>query len=217
MFDFGILINYRNQDFSPAAFFPEFAETNALPGAEVHASVGDGNTERASGKHGLEMGRHVVGAFGGMAVSRQVFGGKPVEKELDVVPDIRVEVFANGQSRRGVLNEQVEQSCFRQWFHLLFQNMGNQMYAFGKRRQMDGVLVGHVEGGYHLSPGNIRNCGGVMMRSKGIVYCVLRIAAGYSANARPVRKNPRLPGANGGFNLYINILGAFIPNPGPRV
>ena len=45
------------------------------------------------------------------------------------------------------------------------------------------------------------------MCCKGIVYRVLRMLAGYSVNVRPVRKNPCLPWANRGFNLYINILG----------
>jgi len=93
------------------------------------------------------MGRHVVGAFGSMTVRWQVFGCQTVEQVLDVVPYIRVEVFAQGYGRRGMLNEQVEQARSRQGFHPLFQNSGDEVDAFSEGGKLDEVLVGHDEEG----------------------------------------------------------------------
>jgi len=86
-----------------------FAEEDTLPGAEAEAAAGDGDGEATVGERSLDVGRHVVGAFDGVVVG-EVFGGDGVEGPMEVARDVGIGVLVEGEGRRRVQDEDVEQA-----------------------------------------------------------------------------------------------------------
>lgn len=86
---------------APASVFPD---VDALPGAEGEAAGVDGDGEGGGGEGGLDVGGHVVGAFGGVGVERIAFRHEAIEPGFEIAPRRWVGVLLNGQARGGVAN-----------------------------------------------------------------------------------------------------------------
>ena len=74
----------------------------------------DGNGDGAACQGGFDMCAHVVRAFEGMDEIGGAVGNQFIEEGLEVMPYVGVGVFVEGERRRGVLQEEVEQARFGQ-------------------------------------------------------------------------------------------------------
>ena len=72
-----------------------FPDVDALPGAECHVAVANGNGEVDGGKGRADVSGHVVVAFGGVNEHAVAVWGEAGEKRFQVAADIRVSVFLN--------------------------------------------------------------------------------------------------------------------------
>ena len=70
-----------------------FPNVNALPGAEGHSPLADGDGEVDGGKGGADVGGHVVVAFGGVDEHAVPIGDEAGEEGFEVAADVRVGVF----------------------------------------------------------------------------------------------------------------------------
>ena len=82
-----------------------FEEKNPLPGAESEAATCDWNLFGGLGDRAAQMGRHVIGAFGGVGVTRVVLRGNPPEPLLEVAAGGGVGILLDHQTGAGVLEE----------------------------------------------------------------------------------------------------------------
>ena len=78
-----------------ATVVAELAEIDALPGAKVEPSVGDGNVDAHTGNDALGMCGHVVRAFEDMSVVRHIFRHEPIVNSLHVTSHVWVPVLTN--------------------------------------------------------------------------------------------------------------------------
>jgi len=69
----------------------------ALPSSKQHPATADWDGQMALGERGLDMGRHVVGPLGGMAVEARFFRNQAAKEGLEVVQNVRVGIFLNQQ------------------------------------------------------------------------------------------------------------------------
>lgn len=91
---------------------------------------GDGKTD----KRRFDMRRHVVITFYGMFIEGFPFLDETVKAVGKIFTDRRVVVFVKSQSRRSVLDEQVQDTCFRQFaerFHNFICNEVETARIFG--------------------------------------------------------------------------------------
>jgi len=65
----------------------------ALPGSKLHLAAADWNRNVALGKRGLDMGRHIVGTLGRMAVEARIFRDQAAKEGLEVMQDVRVGIL----------------------------------------------------------------------------------------------------------------------------
>ena len=96
-------------DAAGAAIVTKFAEVDALPGAEVEPTAGDGDGEADAEKGALGMGGHVVESFHGVVVIGFVFANEVVHDLFHIAADVGVGIFVDGQGTGGVLYEEVEE------------------------------------------------------------------------------------------------------------
>lgn len=87
-----------------------FPDVDALPSPEGEAAGVDGDGEGGGGEGGLDVGGHVVGAFGGVGVERIAFRHEAIEPRFKVASGRRVGVLLYGQARGGVANHDRTQS-----------------------------------------------------------------------------------------------------------
>ena len=71
----------------------KFAQVDALPGAQIQASVSDWNREGGSHESTFGMSRHIVGAFQSVEKIGLIFGHDMVEDGIEVAPHIGITVF----------------------------------------------------------------------------------------------------------------------------
>ena len=83
---------------SAASVVAELAKIDALPGAKVEPSIGDGNVDAHTGNDALGMCGHVVRAFEDMTVVRHIFRYKPIANSLHVTSHVRVPILASPSS-----------------------------------------------------------------------------------------------------------------------
>jgi hypothetical protein len=93
-----------------AAVFPQ---VNALPGAKRQPALHDWDGEAGCGECGSDVCRHIVIALRGMDKQRVAILDEPVEKALQIPPDIRVCIFLNQQRGRGVTDLEREQAVLK--------------------------------------------------------------------------------------------------------
>ena len=96
---------------------------NPLPRARVQSTVGDGHADARADQRALDVRRHIVGAFGRVAVQRAfpVFRRQSVQRIAHIRAHVRVPVLVEAQTARRVLHEQVQDPGlvlldFRQFF-----------------------------------------------------------------------------------------------------
>lgn len=104
------LFPYMHDDLSVVGVGAVFPEVDALPGAEGESVVHDGDGECGGGEGGLDVGRHVVGAFGGVGVERVVFGDEATHPLLEVAAGGGVGVLLNREAGGGVSDEEGAES-----------------------------------------------------------------------------------------------------------
>ena len=91
---------YRCYDFPGSSVISELTEVNALPGAQVEPSVGDGNVDAHTGNDALGMCGHVVRAFEDVTVVRHILRYEPIVNSFHVTPHVRIPVLAIAFFRR---------------------------------------------------------------------------------------------------------------------
>ncbi len=82
-----------------------FEEEDALPGAEGHSAVDDGDDFAGASERHPDMARHVIGAFEGVDEPWGVFGDESFKEFFEVAPCRRVGVFHDDQAGAGVFDE----------------------------------------------------------------------------------------------------------------
>ena len=107
--------NNRDDKSSCAAVVAVFVEIDALPGAEVQSTVGDGDGEAHTTQNRFCMSRHIVQSFEGVLIVRTAFGYQSVEDGLHIDTHIRVAVLVDAESATGVLGEYVDDACLGKW------------------------------------------------------------------------------------------------------
>ena len=70
-------------------------EVKSLPGSKYGAAGCDRDAQLGMGEHGAEMGRHVVGTFVVMDISR-AFGGETLEVGQDILSHRRIGILLDG-------------------------------------------------------------------------------------------------------------------------
>ncbi len=83
-------------------------------------------------QHGLDMRRHVVGAFGVVGPSG-ILGREPIERRHQIVEHRRIGVFLNRQRRRGVADEQRHRAFLRAGILDKFRDLGGEIDKAGAR------------------------------------------------------------------------------------
>ena len=97
-------------DPAAAAVFPVLTQVNALPGSHIQFALGDWDRQAAADGGGLDMRRHVVGAFVDMPVEWGVFRHGVIKMGLHVDAHCRIGVLVDCQAGAAVLDEQVAQA-----------------------------------------------------------------------------------------------------------
>ena len=126
-----------------AAAVTEFAEVDALPGAEEEAAVGDGDGEGRAYQGGLCVGRHVVGAFESVGVVGFAFLYEAVEDGGQVDTHVGVGVLVDGERRGGMAYEEVEQTGARESGKRTEHFIGDEMASPGTGTQVEFGLLPH--------------------------------------------------------------------------
>ena len=75
--------------------------------SRAQAGVQDRNLQRGRRQHGLDVGGHVIGAFGVVAPAC-IFRRKPVERGGQILEHRRVGIFLDGERCRGVADEKCD-------------------------------------------------------------------------------------------------------------
>ena len=118
---------------SAATVVAKLAEIDALPGAKVEPSVGDGNVDAHTGNDALGMCGHVVRTFEDMSIVRHIFRYKPIVNSLHVTPHVRIPVLAYAQRTTRMLHKEIEQSRLWQLRQVPEHFIRYQMKAAGLR------------------------------------------------------------------------------------
>ena len=87
-----------------------FAKVDALPGSQRKFAGGDRDARRCSQKGGLHVGGHIIGAFDRMYQRQALFGGEMIKNCFHIRANIRVRVFVDRKTGRGMLDKQVQQT-----------------------------------------------------------------------------------------------------------
>jgi hypothetical protein len=85
------------------------AEINSLPGPEVQTAIGNRNRKAVSEYRSFDVGRHIVGPFASVN-ERRIFRAQLVGSSFHINANVRISIFVDRQTRRGVLDEDVHQA-----------------------------------------------------------------------------------------------------------
>ena len=130
--------------FAGAAIVAEFAEVNALPGAEIQAPVGDGDSDRGADKSGFGVGRHIVIAFAGVAIKGFALLHKSVENSCEVNLHVGVGILVDGKCGGCMFDEDVHQPNFRPLRQLSNDLRGDKVATSPSGRQRYFNLLPHI-------------------------------------------------------------------------
>src|SRR5688572_28311314 len=83
-------------------------DVHRLPGPERELAVDDRDRELRRGERGADVGGHVVGPLGGVAIEALVLGHELPEERVEVAEHVRVGVLLHDERGRGVPNEDGE-------------------------------------------------------------------------------------------------------------
>lgn len=87
-------------------------EEKALPGPEGHLSIDNRDHFAGAGEDHTDMGRHVIGALGGVDEIGGILRDKVVEEVLEVRARTWIRIFHDHQTGAGVLDEDGHRACF---------------------------------------------------------------------------------------------------------
>ena len=107
-------------------------QIDRLPGSEREPALQHRNLQRRRRQHGLDMRRHVVGAFGVVAPPGAL-GREPAERRHEIVQHRGIGVFLDRQRRRGVADEQRHRALLRAGFVDEFCDFGSEIGEAGAR------------------------------------------------------------------------------------
>src|SRR5450631_380894 len=88
-------------DLAPVRTGTMLDQVDRLPCSQRQFASQDRDVQRTRRQHGLDMRRHVVGAFGAVGPSG-VLGRQPVERGHQIVEHRRIGIFLDRQRRRGM-------------------------------------------------------------------------------------------------------------------
>ena len=90
--------------------FPVFTQVNALPDTHIQSALGDWDRQAAADGGGLDMCRHVVGAFVDMPVVGGIFRYGVIKMGFHVGAHRRIGILVDCQAGAAVLDEQLAQA-----------------------------------------------------------------------------------------------------------
>ena len=111
----------------------EFAEEDALPGAESEFAVFDGNSLTGSGEDGL----HVRVSVAFCVAIGTLIRDQAIEESFDVVGNVRIGVFVDGYTGGGVRNIDVADPAFRIGFADGPCDFASDVYKLGAAIRFD--------------------------------------------------------------------------------
>ena len=82
-----------------------FEQKNALPGAECHSAVDDGNDFTGAGERHADMTGHIVRTFVGVDKPRCVFRHQFIKKYFKITPGTRICILHDHQTGTGVADK----------------------------------------------------------------------------------------------------------------
>ncbi len=95
-------------DAARAAVVAELAQVDALPCAEIEATISDGEGESGAYYGGFYVGGHIVRTFISVEIIWGVFGNEAVKNCREVMAHIRVGILIESQCRRCVFDQQMQ-------------------------------------------------------------------------------------------------------------
>ena len=138
------LFIHRCYDAAVATVVAEFAEIDALPGAEVEAATGDGYGEAYAEEGALGVGGHVVGTLHSVLVVGLVLSHEAVHNLTEVSAHVGVGILVDGQCTRGVLHEEIKQSHLWKRVGEMFQHLAcDEVTSSALGREAEGGLLYH--------------------------------------------------------------------------
>lgn len=108
----GLLAQKVDGDFAAVGMGAVFPKVNALPGAEGHGAVRDGNGHVDGREGGADVGGHVIVALGGVFKERIAVGNQALKKPFEVAADFGIGIFLDEQGGGSVLNVQGDNAGF---------------------------------------------------------------------------------------------------------
>ncbi len=108
-------------------------QVDRLPRSEREFTVQNRDLQRTRRQHGLDMRRHVVGAFGVVGPSA-VLGRKPAERRDQIVEHRRIGIFLDCQRRRGMADEQRHRALSRARLLHKLGDLGGEIDEAASRR-----------------------------------------------------------------------------------
>lgn len=128
-----------------------FPQIDPLPGAEGQLAITDGYGDSRTQETGLHMGRHVIRTFKRMDEVRGAIGYQMIQVDLKVASNVRVRIFIEGEGRRSMLNEHMQEPDADQGklrnrrYHLSCDQVESPAF----RRELKRLLDPH---GLHVTP-----------------------------------------------------------------
>ena len=118
---------------SAASVVAELTKIDALPGAKVKPSIGDGNVDAHTGNDALGMCGHVITSLKCMLVVGCILWNKSVINAFEILTHRWIPILTNAQRTTRMLHKEVEQSRIRQLWKMSEYLIGYQMEAAGLR------------------------------------------------------------------------------------
>ena len=147
MMNFGSVICLLSNDsyyqLSCSTIISILAKVDALPSAEVRATIGDGDGDADSAQRRLGVSRHVVGTFQCMLVLRTILRNQMIEDGFHIHTNIRISILVDAQSATGMLRKDIHDASLRQSRQLAQNLTRYQMKTTTFRSQCNFYLLYH--------------------------------------------------------------------------
>src|SRR5215472_9849905 len=117
-----------------------FEQKDPLPGAELQPPVGNRNGQLGLRQCALDVGRHIVRPLVIVPVEGDVFGDDPLQKGVEIVPDVGRHILLDQQRGRSVRDVEAQQP-------------GRDLLALGPARHLGGDFSDLAWGSFDRQPG----------------------------------------------------------------
>src|SRR5215472_12700040 len=117
-----------------------FEQEDPLPDAELQPPLGNGNGQLGLRQCALDVRRHIVRSLVIVPVEGDVFGNDPLQKGVEIAPDVGRRILLDQQRGRSVRDVQAKQP-------------GRDPLALGPSRHLSGDLADLAWGGFDRQPG----------------------------------------------------------------